>query len=221
MARPKSDIQERILLAAHQRFLAEGVEAASLRNIAKDAETSIGMVYYYYTTKDELFLAVIEDTYQQLLSELEVILRAKSCYCEQMRCWFERIARLSTHELEVMRLVVRESLTSCERRKRLLSRFLRGHVPLLLRAVLDGVKSGELDASMHPLVILSCTLGIGTVPTLMLRAAKESWAGLLEHEQMPDLVKTAMGELIAQLPHQDFMAQTLMTLIRRSVGAKA
>jgi len=30
-----------------------------------------------------------------------------------------------------------------------------------------------------------------------------------------------MGELIAQLPHQDFMAQTLMTLIRRSVGAKA
>jgi AcrR family transcriptional regulator len=71
VARPKSDIQERIVAAAHQRFLAEGVEATSLRNIAKDADTSIGMVYYYYTTKDDLFLAVVEETYQVILADLE------------------------------------------------------------------------------------------------------------------------------------------------------
>jgi len=53
--------------AAPSRFLLEGVDGASLRSIARDAGTSIGMVYYYFKTKDELFLAVIETAYRGLL----------------------------------------------------------------------------------------------------------------------------------------------------------
>jgi AcrR family transcriptional regulator len=45
MARPASDIAPRIVHAARERFLFEGVDGASLRNIAKDAGTNIGMVY--------------------------------------------------------------------------------------------------------------------------------------------------------------------------------
>ena len=45
MARPRSDIEPRIVHAARRRFLKEGVDGASLRTIAKDAGTSIGMVY--------------------------------------------------------------------------------------------------------------------------------------------------------------------------------
>jgi AcrR family transcriptional regulator len=44
MARPASDIQKRIFVAARARFLSEGVDGASLRQIAKDAGTNIGMV---------------------------------------------------------------------------------------------------------------------------------------------------------------------------------
>ena len=61
MARPRSDIQKRIVLAARTRFLADGVDGASLRHIARAARTSIGMVYYYFPTKDDLFLAVVEE----------------------------------------------------------------------------------------------------------------------------------------------------------------
>ena len=56
--------------AARERFLTEGVDGASLREIARDAGTSIGMVYYYFPTKDELFLAVVEEVYAKLLADL-------------------------------------------------------------------------------------------------------------------------------------------------------
>jgi AcrR family transcriptional regulator len=44
MARPRSDIRPRLLASARARFLREGVDGASLRSIAKDAATNIGMV---------------------------------------------------------------------------------------------------------------------------------------------------------------------------------
>ena len=70
MARPRSDISERIRDAACERFLADGVDGASLRAIATKAKTSIGMVYYYYPSKEELFFAVVEETYSKLVADL-------------------------------------------------------------------------------------------------------------------------------------------------------
>ena len=62
MARPKSDIEPRIIHAARRRFLEDGVDGASLRKIAREAGTNIGMIYYYFPTKDDLFLAYVAGT---------------------------------------------------------------------------------------------------------------------------------------------------------------
>jgi AcrR family transcriptional regulator len=68
MPRPKSDIDARIVAAARARFLVEGVDGASLRSIAQDAGTNVGMIYYYFPTKDDLFLGVVEDVYARTAS---------------------------------------------------------------------------------------------------------------------------------------------------------
>lgn len=219
MARPKSDIQERILSAAHLRFLAEGVEAASLRHIAKDAETSIGMVYYYYTTKDELFFAVVEETYSQLLLELGAIFKANSSYQERMQAFYLRLGSLAPREVEVVQLIIREAMSSSERRGRLLSRFLRGHLPLLLRAVLDGIETGELDKGLHPLVIMACSVGIGGLPTVMFRLASNRIASA--DQEVPGFMRVAIEELIQQLPSHETMATLLSGVLMRAVGAKS
>src|SRR5262249_27779376 len=67
MPRPRTDIRVRILHAARARFAAKGVDGSSLRSIAADARTSIGMIYYYFPSKDALFLAVVEEVYGNLL----------------------------------------------------------------------------------------------------------------------------------------------------------
>ena len=72
MARPRSDIRPRIVDSARARFLSLGVDGASLREIARDAGTNIGMVAYYFPTKDDLFLAVVEEVYASEVADLSI-----------------------------------------------------------------------------------------------------------------------------------------------------
>ena len=74
MARPRGNIDQRIVRAARVLFLRDGVDGASLRDIARRARTSIGMIYYYFPIKDDLFLAVVEEVYAKLLGDLGVAL---------------------------------------------------------------------------------------------------------------------------------------------------
>lgn len=170
MARPRTDIEPRILAAARKSFRERGVEAASLRAIARDAGTSIGMIYYYYPTKDELFFAVVEETYQKLLADLERLLSPEVSVDERLRRLFERVAQVSDEEVVILRLVAQEGLLQSPRFERLVERFLRGHVPLVLKTVFDGIREGTLDAKRHPVVLLLATFGLAGPPQLIRRA---------------------------------------------------
>jgi AcrR family transcriptional regulator len=169
MARPRTDIEPRILGAARRRFRQGGVDGSSLRAIARDAGTSIGMVYYYYPTKDELFLAVVEATYQQMMADLERVLAPEVPVAERLTRLFERLAAVSDEELEILRLVVLEGLMSTPRFERLVERFMRGHIALGLRTVLDGLADGTLDRRRHPIVLLLATFGLAGPPQLIRR----------------------------------------------------
>jgi len=169
MARPRSDIAPRILHAARARFLLEGVDGASLRQIAADAGTSIGMVYYYYPTKDELFFAVVEEIYAGLLHDLEQALAHEESAEARMRRLFARVAAMSEDEFTVVRLVVREALVSSARLSRLVDRFSKGHLPLVLKALLAGVATGEVTDQHHPAVLVASTAALALVPQVMRR----------------------------------------------------
>lgn len=55
----KKEIREKILCAAVEEFKANGFADASIRNIANNAEISLGNIYRYFTNKEALYLAVI------------------------------------------------------------------------------------------------------------------------------------------------------------------
>ena len=73
MARPRTNIRERIVRAARHEFLEHGVGATALRAIARRARTSLGMIYYYFPAKEDLFLAVIEEPYAQIVEAMAVL----------------------------------------------------------------------------------------------------------------------------------------------------
>ena len=155
MGRPPSDIAPRIVHAARRRFLAEGVEGASLRAIAREAGTSIGMVYYYYPTKDDLFLGVVEEVYVALLADLETALARTLPVEDRVRGLYRRLGALTEDEREVVRLVIREILVSPARLGRLVKRFQRGHLPLLAQLAEDGVKAGVFRKDLSPALLLA------------------------------------------------------------------
>jgi AcrR family transcriptional regulator len=170
MARPRTDIAPRILEAAKLRFRQHGVDGASLRAIAKDAKTSIGMVYYYYPTKDDLFFAVVETAYEGFLRKLEIALAPEGTTEERLGRLYRQISEVTDEEVEMLRLVVRDVLTSSTRFERLLARFMRGHVPLVLRTVLEGLGDGTFDRRHHPVVLVLATFALAGPPQLIRRA---------------------------------------------------
>ena len=182
MARPRSDIQPRIIRAARRRFLKEGIDGASLRGIAKDAGTSIGMLYYYFPKKDDLFFAVVEEIYAKLLADMTGALEPDAPVEERLRRLYARVGAVSDTELATVQLIVREVLVSPARLKRLVARFQRGHIPLVFAALADGIGAGRIDASLPPALLLLCTLALGAVPQLLLRALgrEPPFAGLPE-----------------------------------------
>jgi AcrR family transcriptional regulator len=173
MARPRSDIRTRIVHSAREQFSRSGVEGAALRTIARHARTSIGMVYYYFPTKDDLFFAVVEELYSALLADLRQALEPDAPVRERVRRLYARIGAVSDLELSTIRLVVREVLVSSTRFERLIRRFQRGHIPLVFAALADGIREGAIDAQWPPPVAFMCTLALGAFPQLLRRVAGE------------------------------------------------
>jgi AcrR family transcriptional regulator len=201
MARPKSDIEPRVVHAARERFLAEGVDGASLRTIAAEAGTSIGMVYYYFPTKDDLFLAVVEEIYAGILRDLEEATKKDAPADVRLRRALTRLGRMSETELKVVRLIVREALVSSSRFERVLARFQRGHLPLVLGILVDGVAEGTIEPSLPLPILFLATLGMGVVP---------------------QIVRRLVGEraMFVGLPEAGDLAGTMIDLLLHGIGPK-
>ncbi|WP_433768134.1 TetR/AcrR family transcriptional regulator [Pseudomonas putida] len=58
--------QQTILLAARSVFAEQGLEGARLEDIAERAGVDKRLIYYYYASKEELFLCVLEEGYLEL-----------------------------------------------------------------------------------------------------------------------------------------------------------
>lgn len=203
MPRPKSDIDERIVTAARSRFLAEGVDGASLRSIAADAGTNVGMIYYYFPTKDDLFLAVVESAYARLLDDLTGILAPEHEVRARLRGVYQRVARITDEEFDVVRIVFREAMVSSERLKKVVARLQAGHLPLVLRTLQEGMSTGTLRSDL-PLPALAASIGtLAIFPQLLARRLTK---------QIPMLA--------AVLPKPEVLADSLLEIALHGVGKR-
>lgn len=57
----KEDLRESILEAAQKEFLYKGFRSASMRTIAKNANTTLGNIYNYFSSKEDILDTVVGD----------------------------------------------------------------------------------------------------------------------------------------------------------------
>lgn len=170
-----------------------------MRDIACDAGTNVGMVVYYFGTKDKLFLAVIEDVYEKIVNDLAAILRTEAAALDRLQCAFVRLGRASDVELDVLRLILREALGSAKRLRQVIRRFMKGHIPLLIETIKDGVRRGELDSRVPIPLLLVIVFGIGALPQVIRCAS-------------------AVLPFLSSLPAPEKLAAVSIQLLSRAVG---
>lgn len=66
--------KKEILYSAKKAFLAKGFQEASLRQIVKDSGVTTGAFYGYFSSKEELFECLVQDSFNYLIDEFKDIL---------------------------------------------------------------------------------------------------------------------------------------------------
>jgi TetR/AcrR family transcriptional regulator, upper aerobic nicotinate degradation pathway regulator len=66
LARDPVQTQRRILRAARNEFMRHGYSGARVERISRAARSSDRMIYYYFASKEALYLAVLESVYSEL-----------------------------------------------------------------------------------------------------------------------------------------------------------
>jgi AcrR family transcriptional regulator len=153
MARPASDIKARILSAATDQFARVGVDAASMRTIAKDAGTSVAMVSYHFEHKDGLFRATIDDVYDRFLSELTSIAVEHPDPMKRLQALLGRMSHVRTEEMGMLRTILREASVESVRVQYVVMRFMSGHGRLLYGALDEAMTQGLIRKAPLPMVI--------------------------------------------------------------------
>jgi AcrR family transcriptional regulator len=183
VARPRTNIRERIVRAARHEFLERGVGATPLRAIARRARTNLGMIYYYFPSKEELFLGVIEEPYAQLVDSVGAILGRDEPVRDRIRALFRRVGAATTEEADTFRLVVGEAIKSPQLRARVFARAWRGHLPMVFRALEDGKRDGVLDPAIPTPLLGIVTAAVGLLPQIAARALP---LGLVANDALAD-----------------------------------
>lgn len=71
MQTKKESIREDILRAAQKEFLLHGYEAASMRVIAKKANTTLGNIYHYFPNKEAILSDILKEPLEKLSKLVE------------------------------------------------------------------------------------------------------------------------------------------------------
>src|SRR5690606_33331570 len=67
----KDEIRIEILQAARKVFIEKGYEAASMKDIVTSSGRSFGGVYLYFANKEDVFLALLRQEFEQMGLQLE------------------------------------------------------------------------------------------------------------------------------------------------------
>jgi TetR/AcrR family transcriptional regulator len=179
MARPATDIKERVLAAAADQFAGVGVDGASLRQIASAAGTSVAMIGYHFESKDGLFRAVVDDVYDRFLSDLEAIAAQHEQPLLRVQALMGRMSHVTPEELRMLRALVREETVESERLQYVIGRFMMGHGRLLMTALSEAMDAGLIRRAPLP-TMLPLMIAPIVFPQMLAGAVGMALPGLAE-----------------------------------------
>lgn len=184
--------RERILDAAAHVFSRAGYGDAAVDDIAREAETSKGGIYFHFPTKESIFVELMRSTADRLVARVERKVATESDPVAQAEAAIQTVLRVFAGHRAMARLLLVDALGAGRpfRREilRLHDRFIDLIASYLERAVADGM-----------------------IPPLDTRVAGSAWFGAIHEVVLRWLVAERPPPLEDAYP-------TLRLLLLRSVG---
>jgi AcrR family transcriptional regulator len=159
----KGDSRARIIEAAREAFSTMGFEGASLRGVAKEADVQHQLATYYFKTKEELWMAVMDELANGFFDQLGERIRGLDGVdaATKLRLVVREFVSYSAENPQLHRLMTMEGRKESERLiwliKRHITRFFAISTKLIGEAqALGAVRPGDAGQLHY------CAIGIAT-----------------------------------------------------------
>ncbi len=143
----RDERKEQIMAAAAKVFARRGISGAKMSMIAAEAGISHGLLYHYFTSKDELFTAIVRDAMESSFQAVGSVYEFPGSPIEKMRLLTQII--LDAENIPYFMLI--HALHTADdvpaEAKKLDEQYpMQGYVDLLLPLFGEGQQAGEIVA---------------------------------------------------------------------------
>jgi AcrR family transcriptional regulator len=195
-AESKSENRRRLLEAAADGFARKGLDDANINEISLAAGFAKGTVYNYFDSKEELFLAVVEEACELAAAGSREV-SAGAPTRERLRAAVASDVEWARAHEAFARVLVREVLTP---NPRFYQRVLEAAAPFISRVreiLADGVGRGEVRADLPVEELALVFVGFDDLALIQHWGSAGAWPPL---EQIPELVTGLFLEGAAPRP---------------------
>lgn len=149
------DTREHVALVATHLFANQGYDGTSLRDIVEAAGVTKPVIYYYFNSKENLFITLINDAYDFFLTAIEEIIDGEGDFKERLKKVTHLYFDLCSQYEDTTRLIYH---TAFGPRGKIppvdIMKLEEKHFALLLRFLSEGVELGEIrPGEIEPYVI--------------------------------------------------------------------
>lgn len=147
------DSRERILRAALQAFSEKGFDGATTREIAERAGVNLGLIKYYFDTKEKLWREAVDRAFQNLAAAIELDDAEREGADEFLhtRRMIRHYVRFVAEQPELIRLMHDEGKRRGPRMRWLVDRYARPMYARVRARLESAQQRGLLPAHVDPL----------------------------------------------------------------------
>ena len=142
-----AETKRRLLLDAAVRvFATKGYHACRVADIAREAGVAYGLVYHYFSSKEEVLETIFRDTWGEMLARVNEVEQADAPAPEKLRMIAAVVLRTWRRDPELVRVLVREITRSPQLQNEVGE--IAHAFDALERVIAQGQAAGELRADV-------------------------------------------------------------------------
>jgi TetR/AcrR family transcriptional regulator len=156
----KGDTRAEILAAARRIFALKGIDGTSVREVAEAAKVNNAMIYYYFRDKDNLYRAVISDSFAPLAAIWDnKVFQGAAPVKLKIKKYVEGYIRFQQVNDDLRRIMAMEFAGSGGNITWICEKHYSDNYKMLAKILNDGIKSGELK-KVNPSLVIASLFGI-------------------------------------------------------------
>lgn len=157
--RVKYDKRKKILETALRIFADKGYHSTSVGEIARRSRISKGGLYFYFSSKEDLFLTLIDELGSSIIERIESKISELDSASEKLDTIFEEVLTLFTRYGSIARFILIESCVANpvieEERQKIIDRL----ESIVAECIREGQSAGQIREEIEPDIAASALAG--------------------------------------------------------------